>query len=227
MSDLYLETAQTISIYVLLVSSVTYLVSRLKTTRPLQNACVCCMVSGLALFAVYILVLPAKTAMFVPSILFSWTVLGVCIAKDATICKNRRASLWFLSYVGIILLITLVLRIGWKMEKIQLDPIAGVKAFIETGNILSAEHAILNIVLFVPLGFLFYLLKNNAKGRLDNQAQRLYLSEGLFLASCLSSTIESTQLMFSIGEWDSGDMMNNVLGMVAGTFTAFAVKKRN
>lgn len=58
-----------------------------------------------------------------------------------------------------------------------------------------------NIILFMPIGFLFYPLR---------------FIPALVLALCLIFTVEGLQFIFSLGYFDTGDIFLNVLGIMLG-----------
>lgn len=76
---------------------------------------------------------------------------------------------------------------------------------IKIQSMSSAREIILNILLYVPMGYMLPLL-------FDTWKAKKVIHTG-FLASLLT---ESVQLVFRLGEFSFSDLLNNSLGTVAG-----------
>jgi uncharacterized membrane protein len=102
--------------------------------------------------------------------------------------------------------ITVISRDGSKSTKVLFGFYKISKA-MTTGSLLPMKHVAENILLFMPFGFLLAACVPGKRGQL--------LRAGLY-ALVLSSTIESIQYLFVIGECDLEDVFANVLGAWAG-----------
>ncbi len=109
-------------------------------------------------------------------------------------------------YLIAVLWITLFSRDGSSNTKVLLS-FGKLKRFLRTGELGEFRHVLLNVLMFMPLGF---LLPRLCKGRL--QSVLFALAAGLWL----TATIESIQYLLVIGQCDLEDLIGNTLGSVAG-----------
>ena len=116
---------------------------------------------------------------------------------------KKRIIFWF--YIGFILFVTLVVRIGESHEGYTLEFMWAYRAALH-GNremLPLILDNLLNIVLFIPFG-LFY-------------PRRKY---GPIFAFLLSVGIEFTQVFISIGFGDLDDVICNMIGGIIGVLIA-------
>lgn len=127
------------------------------------------------------------------------------------ICRNKHelsvpATVIFGVYLVALLWITLLSRDGSNNTKV-LFSMDKLGRFLRTGEVGEFGHVLLNILMFIPLGFLLPML---CRGRLDRV---LYvLAVGLWM----TATIESIQYLLVIGQCDLEDVIGNTLGSIAG-----------
>ena len=105
-------------------------------------------------------------------------------------------------YVICMLYIMIFSRFEMKISWVKIDPLETIKA-IKTG-FFDLRHVLLNVLLFVPFGFLL----NAAKFR---SSLHIFSIGWLF-----SSSIETTQLIWQIGECNIYDVFENLVGCIAG-----------
>lgn len=109
-------------------------------------------------------------------------------------------------YLVALIWITLLSRDGSSNTKVlfSLDKFG---RFLRTGEVGEFGHVLLNVVMFIPLGFFLPML---CKGKMN---RLLYvLAVGLWL----TATIESIQYLLVIGQCDLEDVIGNTLGSIAG-----------
>ena len=117
----------------------------------------------------------------------------------------------FLTYVAVILYITLGSRLGDPVDSIKINPITELKLMLSFPGELRLGF--LNILLFIPYGM---LLKWSTKKSI------FYC----FISACLAaSMIEAMQLLMQLGQCDTWDIINNGLGSIAGAYMAFYLSK--
>lgn len=102
--------------------------------------------------------------------------------------------------------VTLFSRDGNSSTKIIFS-LSRVRQAIRTGSVKPLEHLLLNILLFMPLGF---ALPGCCPGKSD---KLIYLIVTGFV---LTLSIESIQYVLRVGECDLEDVVGNVLGTLAG-----------
>ena len=84
-----------------------------------------------------------------------------------------------------------------------------IEQAIARRSLLPLRHMGLNLLLFVPIGFLFPMINRE---RLD---KFLYVAP---MGAMMSVTIESVQLLMRMGHCDLEDLTANTLGAIAGLF---------
>lgn len=130
-----------------------------------------------------------------------------------TLFRNRRhINKWglalFLVYVLAVGYITIFSRgDGTNDTSILMVPFESVAKAVRKHNSAALQHMLLNVVMFVPLGFLFSMIDPPRLGRLS-----WVLAAGL----CFTVTIESIQLMSKMGQCDIDDIIANILGTLIG-----------
>lgn len=82
---------------------------------------------------------------------------------------------------------------------------------------------ILNYILFMPLGFLFYLCFGEKRSY-----SRVWINTAkvVLIGFLLSASIESIQLVFRIGLFEFDDMIGNTIGCLIGAVVGKMVEKR-
>lgn len=111
-------------------------------------------------------------------------------------------------YIMLIVWVTLIQRRGYfgRLAQLQLIPFY---SYIEAWNYYSFtlwRNIILNIVLFIPLGFLFPWITNNLK----------YFYRTYGVAFLFTLGIESIQLAAGLGVFDVDDIIGNTTGAMIG-----------
>ncbi len=117
------------------------------------------------------------------------------------------ALLVFLLYCVFVITVTILMRRGTVTKAVNMIPLDHVKEAVTTGKMESLDGDILNIVLFIPFGF---LLKQINK-RVFNRAIYAFI-----LGFAASTVIETIQLVFHLGYCDINDIIANSLGAGIG-----------
>lgn len=102
--------------------------------------------------------------------------------------------------------VTLFSRDGTSSTRV-LFGLRNITRAIQTGSLLHLKHLVLNIILFVPFGF---LLSSCCPGRSDR------VIVVITYALLFSAAVEALQYLFAIGECDLEDVLGNVLGAWVG-----------
>ena len=148
---------------------------------------------------------------FYPSLLI--TVL--LIAVGGPLIKNNRKNyvLWVLliEYLFIVVCSTIICRkpMDINFDRLELMPFWTYKCVIAHVPGVSVWDIVLNVVLFLPLGFLVKLLKPS-----------LSIFKMLMVAFTLSLFIETNQYFFEKGVAQFDDVMHNMIGAVIGWLLA-------
>jgi len=117
----------------------------------------------------------------------------------------------FLAYIALILCVTLIFFRGAPYGSAELNPIAGyIRAAAAPPRLAHIEirNIILNILMFVPLGFFIPFLWHGLS--------KFYLVLSISLAFTL--TIEIIQLITARGVFSVEDILHNALGAIIGYF---------
>jgi len=121
-------------------------------------------------------------------------------------------------YISALLAITLIIYRGSPYAPVELDPIASYRRALNAPAQLARieiRNAVLNIIMFIPFGFLPPMLwKKLAKPQLL-----------LPLALAFTLTIETAQLILNRGVFSIEDMLHNLLGAAIGLL-AFKITSR-
>lgn len=113
----------------------------------------------------------------------------------------------FVLYILAILVVTLITRQTRTETVLQTELFASVKSFLLEGDVEELNHMILNVVMFMPLGYLFVQMHPR---KLGDAAQVLGIGV------MLSTIIESCQLVFRLGNCDVDDILANTFGALLG-----------
>lgn len=122
--------------------------------------------------------------------------------------KNLKWLL-FVLYISAVLAITLLVYRGSPYAQIELDPIASYRRALNAPLPLARieiRNAVLNILMFVPLGYLLPMLSKKF-------ARLLILLSVAFL---FTLSIELLQLVTARGVFSIEDMLHNILGAAIG-----------
>ena len=135
-------------------------------------------------------------------------LLAVAVVFGLLLVRHRRdfapwlAVVWLLSVVYL----AFVMRAPYVAPRVVLDILHALKLALKNGSVGSLEGAVLNVLLFVPFGYLLPLLWP----RVDCWWKLLLC--GLFI----SLLIELMQLVTLRGMFDLDDLMNNTIGALLG-----------
>lgn len=123
---------------------------------------------------------------------------------------RKELNLWMTALFAASLLavgyITLFSRDGTSSTRV-LFGLRNISRALQTGSLLHLKHLVLNIILFMPFGF---LLSASCPGRSDRWLV------AVTYALLFSAAVEAVQYLFAIGECDLEDVLGNVLGGWAG-----------
>lgn len=139
---------------------------------------------------------------------------GLFLAHKSEKIRKRQALLTYLTivYIGIVLLITIFRRpLGGKPYSVSTKLNLG-NLFGNYWEVRIAFYAILNILLFVPFGFLASLFCMNIK---KLKAFRFIVP--IVVSFLFSLSIECIQLRTGTGIFEVTDLFNNTVGGILGT----------
>lgn len=142
-------------------------------------------------------------------LLFALVEIGnviLTVSRSRGEIKPQYAVL-FILYILAILVVTLITRQTRTETVLQTELFASVKSFLLEGNVEELNHMILNVVMFMPLGYLFVQMHPR---KLGDAAQVLGIGV------MLSTIIESCQLIFRLGNCDVDDILANTFGALLG-----------
>ena len=123
-------------------------------------------------------------------------------------CFQRGQVIAFCLWFGVVLYLTLFSRAGGDSRSLSvMTPFRGVAEAMERQSLKPLEHAFLNVLLFVPFGFLIPGCNPAALGR----------AGFAILGGLITSTIiEGTQMALGLGVCDIDDIIANALGAAVG-----------
>lgn len=148
-------------------------------------------------------------------IIYAALALGVLTALIFFIsfCWNHRKSMHvkmvvlFLLYFGVVLYLTIFMRIGSVDTSVLTTPFDDLKNAIQNRDPAMVQHMVLNVLLFVPFGYLIPAMNPD----------RLRKCSFAFLGGIVCSTvIEGAQMIFCLGQSDIDDIIANSIGAVIG-----------
>lgn len=130
------------------------------------------------------------------------------IMKGTKKLKASKIILWsiFLIYSVIVLGATLVHRTSVMYESINLHIFSSYIKVLNRFSLLELRNIILNILMFIPFGFMLPLL--------FRKCEKFYIT--YFLGLCMTISIEVLQLITNRGVFEIDDIMNNTLGCMIG-----------
>ncbi|MGN1230525.1 MAG: VanZ family protein, partial [Anaerotignum sp.] len=126
--------------------------------------------------------------------------------------KNRRSMkginvVLFLAYFAVVLYLTVFMRIGSVDTSVLTTPFDDLKNAIQYRDPALVQHMMLNVLLFVPFGYLIPAMN----------PKKLRKCSFAFLGGIACSTIiEGIQMIFSLGQSDIDDIIANSIGAVIG-----------
>ena len=141
-------------------------------------------------------------------------VILAAVVTGLLLVRRNRKWAWPLTLVWLVALVyaAFLSRRPYAVPRVLLDPFHALKLFLKADNVALLkrlrylEGAGLNILLFVPFGYLLPLLWK--------RAERWW--KVVLCGFVLSLLIELTQLMTHLGMFDLDDLMNNSLGAFLG-----------
>lgn len=148
-------------------------------------------------------------------IVYSVLAIGVLIALLLFIgfCLKSRDGIkginviCFLAYFAVVLYLTVFMRIGSVDTSIVTTPFDDLKDAIQYRDPALVQHMALNVLLFVPFGYLIPAM----------HPEKLRKCSFAFLGGIVCSTIiEGIQMIFSLGQSDIDDIIANSIGAVIG-----------
>ena len=166
-----------------------------------------CIAGGLAILA-YLWGDP-RLVLYIFCLLMALAAIGsmfVALSRSRREIRTKDAVLLVL-YVLAILTVALFTRRSRTETVLQLELFAAVKSVLMDGSLEELNHMILNVVMFMPLGYLFVQMHPK---RLGNFARVVGIGV------LLSTLIEICQLTFRLGNFDVDDILANTTGAFLG-----------
>ena len=155
-----------------------------------------------ALFGLGLALIMSKTVMlklFTIMLLAAGVILLILFLYDVIrSAGDKRFLVLYILYLAGVLYITIFNRFDEYLPWIRMDP------FDHAMSMDRIRHFLLNVSLFVPLGFFLNLTNSKYTKR--------YCITGVLFSTC----IETVQLLLSAGECDIMDIFGNGVGMLAG-----------
>ena len=149
------------------------------------------------------------------NVIYVTLAFGVLIAVILFIrycIRNRFAMrklnvVLFLAYFAVVLYLTIFQRIGSVDTSVVTVPFDDLRLALVNHDPAMLEHMLLNILLFVPFGYLIPAMSPD----------RLRKCSFAFLGGVACSTvIEGIQMIFYLGQSDIDDVIANSIGAVTG-----------
>ena len=128
------------------------------------------------------------------------------VIKTMLLPQNKTIPVLFTAYITALMYITIFCRIGEHFTHVQVTMEDIMRRFVTQSSMANFKHAFLNLILFVPMGWFLPFMTRRKPSFLR------YFAIGALVSTC----IESTQLMLSMGECDVVDIAMNGLGCAAG-----------
>ena len=142
------------------------------------------------------------------SVMALCTIVGVCILSLVISDKDKRKSwlvrLFLCVYVMLMLCSTVIFRETRTIPHHGFHPFWHYEAFRQ-GKLLLLPELIMNILVFIPVGFVFCLA-----------FRRIKWWQSVIVGMGLSIGIELLQLIFKRGCADVDDVIHNTLGCLMG-----------
>ena len=172
---------------------------------------------GAVLFLVMQMVVDTRALLLTLLMLFSVVAFGGLLVFCAKHMHemNKGAFALFVTYVLVILLITIFIRQEHNTS-VRVDTFADIAEALRMQNSMWIAHMLQNMALFAPVGFLFPMMHRKLESA----------TYTLLIGMMLSTLIETTQLFAAIGQCDIGDILMNVLGAAAGYLIFYVLRRR-
>ena len=122
---------------------------------------------------------------------------------------NKKFLILFILYILVVSYVTIFGRREGENDTSILMTFDSVRTAFEQGSFEPLNHLALNVVMFVPLGFLFPLIDPEGLDR---------PSYAFFIGLMASTIIESVQLLLRIGQCDAEDILANTVGAIVGLY---------
>lgn len=147
--------------------------------------------------------------LYISVVIFTLAGIGYVIYRCIKERKhmNRLALLLFLIYCAIVTVVTVLMRRGTQTKAVNMIPFSHVMKAVKTGEVKLAEGDILNVILFIPFGFLI--------PQINRQVLRKAVYAFIF-GFAASAMIETIQLLTHLGQCDINDIIANALGAMIG-----------
>ena len=114
-------------------------------------------------------------------------------------------------YLLVMLFVTILSRLGTEQTTVRTDALASFTTTLETGATWALSHFLINVLMFMPGGFLTVLTEPRTLNR---------LAVAMLIGITISTGIETMQLFLRLGECDMGDILSNTVGSVLGALLA-------
>ena len=153
---------------------------------------------------------------YAPMVLYCWMLLLVVLSVILLarhIWQNRETqqipmTIGFAVWFCIVLYLTLFSRIGVSQSvQVDMTPFRGIVAAMEQRSLEPLTHAFLNVLLFVPFGYLIPASNPSALSR---------AGFAVFGGLITSTVIEGLQMVLGLGMCDIDDVIANALGAIIG-----------
>lgn len=138
--------------------------------------------------------------------LVSFVIGGIFIIRNWK-TVDKKMLLCFVCFFIAVMYITILSRRGTVESTIKMETFSDLKTALQTHSWEPVGHFLLNMIMFVPLGFFLSGIKKGSIIRLGTIAL-----QGI----TISTVIETTQLLFHWGECDINDIIANSIGAVIG-----------
>ena len=120
---------------------------------------------------------------------------------------KKSQMICFLVYFGVVLYLTVFMRIGSVDTSIITTPFDDLKNAIQYREPELIRHMVYNILMFIPFGYLIPAM---------NPMRLRKVSFALLGGIMTSTVIEGVQMIFSLGQSDIDDIIANSIGAVIG-----------
>lgn len=149
-----------------------------------------------------------------PSLLVTGLILIVVLIWKRENYRSYVLWIMLIEYTFIVVCSTILFRatLNVGFDRLELTPFWTYKAVIMHMRGVSVWDIILNVVLFLPQGFLVKLIWSSVS-----------IIKMLLIALLCSLIIETNQYLFEKGVVQFDDMMHNVIGALMGWFLACGI----
>ncbi len=91
---------------------------------------------------------------------------------------------------------------------VELRPLSALRRAMLRGSVLPIRGIILNILLFIPMGYLLPLI--------FRKLRKHTVTDVVLICLLISLATETLQLVFQVGWFDADDIINNTVGALIG-----------